>query len=238
MSEVTENSEVKSTDAEVEEATYLVERVHGAERETEGVRGQAGQDRARRGMAIPRASENTDMEVGIMECSNSREHGKRTKGGTRVMGSSKDQSTHSKGDVGERGEPTGGEHGTERVGTLRYATCGSREPAGDRRNRERIRMVNKADKGRTTGSKMAFGRAERVGRCGHRTWRIGWNRRFGKNRWVWWIGWRPCFENMRLVWWTGKRRWSEWSGWFCSKWRTKTGMPMTGAERETAGRDG
>jgi hypothetical protein len=45
-SEVAENSEVKSTDKEVGEATYPVERVHGAERETEGVRGQAGQDSA------------------------------------------------------------------------------------------------------------------------------------------------------------------------------------------------
>jgi hypothetical protein len=86
-SEVAKDKEVEGTDAEVGEATYPVERVHGAERNTEGVRGQAGQDNAGRGMAIPRASEDTDMEVGIMECSNTREHGKRRKGGKHVMGS-------------------------------------------------------------------------------------------------------------------------------------------------------
>jgi hypothetical protein len=64
-SEVAENSEVKSTDAEVGEATYPVESVHGAERNTEGVQGQAGQDSAGRGMATPRASEDTDAEVGV-----------------------------------------------------------------------------------------------------------------------------------------------------------------------------
>jgi hypothetical protein len=56
---------VKSTDTEVEEATYLVERVHGAERNMEGVRGQAGQDSVGRGMATLRASEDTDAEVGV-----------------------------------------------------------------------------------------------------------------------------------------------------------------------------
>jgi hypothetical protein len=92
-----------------------------SERETEGVRGQAGQDSAGRGMAIPRASEDTDMEVGIMECSNEGtvENGKRRNGRKRVMGSLKDQSTDSKGDVGERGEPTEGKHGAERVGNRR-----------------------------------------------------------------------------------------------------------------------
>jgi hypothetical protein len=132
----------------------------------EGVRGQAGQDSAGRGMATPRASEDTDaevgvtareghetehalrptegqvtsmhseewrrvtdddgwasedtdMEVGIMECSNTREHSKRRNGGKCVMGSSKDQSTHSKGDVGERGEPTRGERGMKE-GTTRH----------------------------------------------------------------------------------------------------------------------
>jgi hypothetical protein len=110
-----------------------------------------------------RASEDTDMEVGIMECSNMREHGKRRNGGKRVMGSSKDQSTHSKGDVGERGEPTGGEHEAGRVGTPRYAARGRRNPACDRKGRERVRMVNKADKGRMTGSATVF-RKGRTGR--------------------------------------------------------------------------
>jgi hypothetical protein len=63
--EVAENSEVKSTDAKVGEATYPVEKVHGAEREMEGVRGQAGQNSAGRGMVIPRASEDTDAEVEV-----------------------------------------------------------------------------------------------------------------------------------------------------------------------------
>jgi hypothetical protein len=89
-SEVAKDKEVEGTDAEVGEATYLVKRVHGAERNMEDVRSQSGQDGAGRGRAIPRASEDTDMEVGIMECSNAREHGKQRKGGKRVMGSSKD----------------------------------------------------------------------------------------------------------------------------------------------------
>jgi hypothetical protein len=88
-----------------------------------------------------RASEDTDMEVGIMECSDTREHDKRRNGGKRVMGSSKDQSTHSKGDVGERGEPTAGDHGAGRVGTLRYAARRRQNPACDRKGRENVRMV-------------------------------------------------------------------------------------------------
>jgi hypothetical protein len=85
----------------------------------------------------------------------------------RVMGSSKDRSTNARSEdnTNVRGEPTGGKRRAGRVGTPRYETCGSREPACDRRIRERVRMVNKADKGRTTGSETAFGRAERDGRC-------------------------------------------------------------------------
>jgi hypothetical protein len=56
---------VERTDAEVGEASYLVERVHGAERNTEDMRGQSGQDGAGQGMARPRASEDTDVEVGV-----------------------------------------------------------------------------------------------------------------------------------------------------------------------------
>jgi hypothetical protein len=123
-------------------------------------------------MVIPRALEDTDMEVGIMECSNAREHGKQRKDGKRVMGSLKDQSTHSKGNVDERERPRKGKRGAERVGTPRYATRRRRNLACDRKGRERVRMVNEADKGRTTGSAKAFGRAERVGRYGHQTWWI------------------------------------------------------------------
>jgi hypothetical protein len=58
----------------------------------------------------------------------------------------------------------------------------------------------------------------------HRVWWIGWRQRFGQNRWLWWIGWSPCFKSMRRVWRTGRRRWSVWNGWFCSKWKTKSSM--------------
>jgi hypothetical protein len=102
-------------------------------------------------MAIPRASEDTDMEVEIMVCSNAREHGKQRKGGKRMMGSSKDRSTHSKGNVGEREKPAEGKRRADRVGMPRCATHRRRNPVCDRKGRERVRMVNKADKGRTTG---------------------------------------------------------------------------------------
>jgi hypothetical protein len=58
----------------------------------------------------------------------------------------------------------------------------------------------------------------------HQVWWIGWRQRFGQNRWLWWIGWSPCFKSIRRVWRTGRRRWSVWNGWFCSKWKTKSGM--------------
>jgi hypothetical protein len=54
--EVAKEKEAEGTDAEVGETAYLVERVHGAERNTKDMRGQLGQEGAGRGMAIPRAS--------------------------------------------------------------------------------------------------------------------------------------------------------------------------------------
>ena len=179
-SEVAEDSEAESTDAEVGEATYLFERVRGAERNTK-----------------------------------------------RVMGSSKDRSTstHSEGNIDVRGKPTEGKSGAERVGTPRCATRKGRNPACDRRDRERVRRIYEAGKGRATGSATACGRTERGGKRGHRVWRIGWSQRFGDEHRIWWIGWSRRFETIRRRWWTGRRRWFVWTGWACSKWKTKPGKP-------------
>jgi hypothetical protein len=46
----------------------------------------------------------------------------------------------------------------------------------------------------------------------------------GWYEWVWSIAWSPCFKSIRRVWRTARRRWFVWNGWFCSKWKTKSGM--------------
>ena len=205
----------------------------------EGIQGQAGQEGASRGEAITRASRDTDTEVGMTIRSTTREHGEKGESEKRVMGSSKDRSTstHSEGNIDIRGKPTEGKRGAERVGTPRCAARKGRNPACDR---ERIRRIYEADKGRATGSATAFGRTERGGKHGHRirrvgcsrwfkdprwTWRIGWRQRLGEHRRVWRIGWRRRFETIRRGWWTGRRRWFVWTGWSCSKWKTKPGGP-------------
>jgi hypothetical protein len=176
-SEVAEDSEVGSTDADVGEATYLYGRVRGAGRKT--------------GRAMwPRKGQM--MRTGM---------------------------------IGKRERPMEGKHPANRVSTPRYVARGRPNPACDRKGRGSVWLANEEGKGRKTGSTTAFGRAEQDGRNGHRIWHIGWRQRFGRNRWAWWIGWSPCFESMRRVWRTGRRRWSVWNGCFCSKWRTKAGVP-------------
>ena len=78
------------------------------------------------------------------------------------MGSSKDRSTsmHSEDNIDIRGKPTGGKHGAGRVGTPRCVARKGRNPACDRRDRERIRRIYEVDKGRAKGSATAFGRTE------------------------------------------------------------------------------
>ena len=124
------------------------------------------------------ATKDTDTKVGMMVCSTAREHGKLRKGGKCVMGSSKDRSTstHSEDNIDVRGKPTEGKHGAERGRTPRCATRKGRNPACDQRDRERIRRIYDADKGRATGSVTAFGRTEREGKRERQIWRIGWSR--------------------------------------------------------------
>ena len=169
------------------------------------VRGQAGQ-------------EDTDTEVGVMVRSTAKEHGKRRKGEERVMGSPKDQrnNAHLEGNIDVRGEPTGGKRKAERVGTPRCSACGGdrakggtyaahkgRNPACDRRSRERIRRTYTADKARETGSTTTFGRIGQRRRRARRIWRIGWRRRFGDEHRIWRIGWSWWFEETRWTWWIG-----------------------------------
>ena len=203
---------VPPSETEVGEERYLSERVREEERN------------AKRAM---RPHEGQATSTGTMVCSTAREHGKQREGEKCVMGSSKDRSTstHSEDDTDVRGKPTEGKRGARRVGTTR---CAARK--------RRIRRICEADKGSAT----AFGRTDRGRKRGHRkrrsgcrrwfeetrwTWRIGWRQRLGERRQVWRIGWSRRFETIRRRWWAGRRRWFVWTGWTCSKWKTKPGKP-------------
>ena len=215
------------TDTEFGEERYLSERVREEERNTK--------------RAI-RPHEGQATSTGMMVCSTAREHGRRREGGRCVMGSSKDRSTstHSEESIDIRGKPTEGNRGAERVGMPRCAARERRSPACNRRDRESTRRLYEADKRRATGSATAFGRTDRGRKRGHRkrrsgcrrwfeetrwTWRIGWRQRLGEHRRVWRIGWSRRFETIRRRWWAGRRRWFVWTGWTCSKWKTKPSKP-------------
>ena len=127
-------------------------------------------------------------------------------------------------DDDSRVKPSRGKRGAERVGTPRCAARKRRNPACNRRDRETIRRLYEADKGRATGSETAFGRTERGGKRGHRIWRsecsrwfedtrwtwwIGWRQRLGEHRRVWWIGWHLRFEIIRREWWAGRHKFAK-----------------------------
>ena len=150
--------------------------------------------------AVMRAVKDTDTEVGVMARSTTRKHNEQGENRKCVMGSSKDRSTsaHSKDNINVRGEPMRGKRRAGRVGTPRCAARKRRNPA--------ISRIYEADKGTATGLAMAFGRTEREGRCEHRTW---------------------WFKTIRRRRWTGRGRWFVWTGWACSKWKTKLGKSTT-----------
>ena len=177
-------------------------RKHGV---PEDMRGQSGQEGAGRDEAVTRATKGTDTEVGVMARSTAREHDEQGESEKRVMGSSNDRSTstHSEESIDIRGKPMEGNRGAERVGTPRCAARKRRNPACHRRDRESIRRLYEADKGRG----------------------IGWRQRLGEHRRVWRIGWSRRFETIRWRWWAGRRRWFVWTGWTCSKWKTKPSKP-------------
>jgi hypothetical protein len=156
---------------------------------TEDVRGQASQEGVPRNgteisaVAEDSEAENTDTEVREATYLFGRVRGAEWNS-KRVMGSSKDQSTHSKGNASERERPTEGKRRAGRVGTSRDAARKRRNPACNRKGRERDRRIYKADEGRATRSATPSGRTERGGRCEYQAWWIGWRQRFDENRWV------------------------------------------------------
>jgi hypothetical protein len=158
-SEVAEDSEAGTTNADVGETTYLYRKVREAERRT-------GRATWSRGGRVTRT-----------------------------------------GMIGGRRRPTEGKRGAQRDSTPRYVARRRRSPACDRKGQGSVRVVNEAGEGMSTGSAMAFGKAEQVGRNGRRIWQIGWRQRLGRNRWVWWIGW-----SQRQAHWTWRIGWSHVSG--------------------------
>ena len=173
----------------------------------EDMRGQSSQEGASRDEAVTRATKGTDTEVGVMARSTAREHDEQGESEKRVMGSSKDQSTstHSEDNIDIRGKSTEGKRGVERVGTPRCAARKRRNPACNRRDRESIRRLYEADKGRAIGSATAFGRTDQGRKRGHRKWRSGCRRWFKETRWMWRIGWRKRLGEHRRVWRIGWR---------------------------------
>ena len=66
----------------------------------------------------------------------------------------------------------------------------SKDQSTSTHSKERIRRIHEADKGRETGSVMAFGRTDRGRKCGHQKWRSGCSRWFEDTQWTWRIRWR------------------------------------------------
>ena len=125
-----------------------------------------------------------------MVCSTPREHEKQRKGGKRAKRSSEDRSTstHSESKIDIRGKPTEGKPGKGKVGMRRRAergdgrTEGGTHAARVRRNSRCVRSDRGLDRGTYA--------AEREGKYEHRTWWIGWSRRFRDKYRIWWIGWK------------------------------------------------
>jgi hypothetical protein len=176
---------------------------NGGPRDTRAQSGQEGVPQGKRASEVAEGSEagSTDADVGETTYLYGKVREVERKTG-RAVWPRKGQVRRT-GMIAERGRPTEGKRRAERDSTPRYAARGRRNPAYDRKGQGSVRVANEAGKGTTTGSVMAFGRAEWDGRNGRWIWQIGWRQRFGRNRWVWWIGW-----SHRQARWTWRIGWS------------------------------